>query len=89
MKANSIALVIAAVLALVFLILISVEARMRQSCQCYYTGECGYDDNKVGFRYHWCGGSCSAYSNWQIEPRCVYPEKMPRGVRTLFSKGQP
>jgi len=87
MRAIKIAFFAVAVLALVFLILVSVEGRIGQSRQCYYVGDCQYDENKLGHRSYWCGGSYAAYGSGDvIDYRCEYPNKLPRGVRALFSK---
>jgi len=76
---------ILAVIALVIFLFVVVEGRMGGNRQCYFIGECEYDDHHIGFRYLQCTGSYYAYSDWVREPRCVYPEEMPRGVRRLFT----
>jgi len=76
---------ILAAIALVILLFVAVEGRIGSNRQCYFVGECVYDEDKVGYRYYQCFGSYAAYSSLIQDTRCVYPEKMPRGVRRLFT----
>lgn len=76
---------IVAVVSLVLLLFVFVEGRS-ESRQCFYSGECVYDENKIGFRYYQCLGSYAAYSHVIQDTRCMYPDKYPKGVRPMFSK---
>jgi len=64
---------IIAVLALVVLLFVSVDARRGETCPCTFIGDCYYDGN-IGYRYYQCGASCAAYSGWQVATRCIPPE---------------
>jgi hypothetical protein len=71
---------ISVAVAIVVFLFLAVEGRMNQGAQCYFVGNCEYDDNHVGYRYHQCFGSYAAYSSWMSEPRCVYPNEKPTTV---------
>ncbi len=68
---------IVAAVALVLLLFQTADGRMSEGRQCYYVGDCVYDDNHVGFRYYQCFGSYAAYSNWIQDTRCSYPHEKP------------
>ncbi len=70
---------IAVAVALVILLFVSVDADFRsgENCQCFFIGECAYDENGVGYMYRLCRGSCAAYSSWWPDTRCVQPVIMP------------
>ena len=74
MKVYTSLLSIVAVLSLLIMLFIAVEGRTGETCQCYYIGDCYYDENNIGYRYYWCGGACAAYGSWEIHPRCIAPE---------------
>lgn len=65
---------IVAVLAIVVFLFISVEGRRSESCQCFYVGECQYDENNVGYKYYMCRGACVGYSDWRVDSRCFQPK---------------
>jgi hypothetical protein len=69
---------IVAVLALVAFLFIAVSAKNSESCSCYFTGDCFFDENGKGYRYHQCGGSCTAYSGPAPYPACQNPDYKPR-----------
>lgn len=71
---------IVVVVAVVLLLFEAVEGRMSQSCVCYFVGNCEYDDDHIGYRYRQCTGSCYAYSGWEYEPKCKYPNQKPTNV---------
>ena len=73
MKVMFVLFSVVAVLALVAMLFISVQARRSESCQCFYVGECSYDDQGVGYKYYLCRGSCAGYSAWVADPRCQTP----------------
>jgi hypothetical protein len=68
---------IVVVIALVVLLFIAVSAKNSESCQCYFIGECEFDENGVGYRYHWCGGSCAGYASWEPYAACRDPNYKP------------
>ncbi len=61
--------------ALVILLFVSVGADFRsgENCQCFFIGECEFDENGVGYNYRLCRGSCAAYSAWWPDTRCRQP----------------
>jgi len=69
---------IVAVIALVILLFVSVEARFGESRQCYFIGECRFDNQGVGYRYYQCFGAFAAYSEWRVDSRCQIPGWKPR-----------
>lgn len=71
---------IVAIVVVAVLIFLSVEGRMNQGAQCYFVGNCEYDDNHVGFHYYQCFGSYASYSNWWQDSRCQYPNETPTTV---------
>ncbi len=69
---------VVAVLALILFLFVAVEGRMGESRQCYFVGECQFDENGVGYRYYQCTGAYAAYSNWRVDSRCQIPGWKPR-----------
>jgi len=67
---------IVAVLALLIFLFISVEADFGkgESCQCFFIGDCQFDDWGVGYKYYLCRGACAGYSHWQVDNRCRIPK---------------
>ena len=61
---------IVSVIALLILLFVSVEGRGGESCQCFFAGECIFDDHGVGYKYYYCRGSCAPYSGWVPDYRC-------------------
>jgi len=61
--------------AFVILLFTSVGADFRscENCQCFFVGECEFDENGVGYNYRLCRGSCAAYSAWWPDTRCRQP----------------
>ena len=74
---NSFNIVVA--IALLILLFASVDADFRrgENCQCFFIGDCAFDEHGVGYRYHLCRGSCAAYSSWWTDTRCVPPQVIP------------
>lgn len=69
---------IVAVLALLVLF-VSAGKLGGESCQCFFTGACRYENhgfgNFVGYNLHVCRGSCAAYGwGWVQDDRCAYPQ---------------
>jgi hypothetical protein len=53
-----------------------------ESCQCFYTNQCRYENKGfgefVGYNYHLCRGSCAPYGRgWAQDDRCMYPAQEP------------
>ena len=69
---------IVAAIALVILLFVSVEGRFGEGRQCYYVGNCQFDENGVGYLYYQCFGAFAAYSEWRVDSRCQIPEWKPR-----------
>jgi hypothetical protein len=71
-------------ISLVLFLFQAVEGRMGDGRQCYFVGNCEYDDNQAGYRYYQCFGSYASYSHWEQDARCKYPNEKPMSVRKLF-----
>ena len=62
---------------IMFFAAVDADFRKGETCQCFFVGNCTYDENGVGYRYHYCRGSCAAYSSWWVDTKCNQPKIMP------------
>lgn len=70
-------IVVAIGLVLMLFAAVDADFRSGETCQCFFIGECAYDENGVGYMYRLCRGSCAAYSAWWPDTRCRQPQIMP------------
>ncbi|MBS3148475.1 hypothetical protein J4219_06315 [Candidatus Woesearchaeota archaeon] len=55
---------------LISLVLVVEGSRGSESCQCFFTGPCEFDEYGIGYRYQLCRGNCAAYSSWSQYAGC-------------------
>jgi len=65
---NLFAIVVA--ISLVILLFVSVQGGSGDR-QCFFVGECQYDDRGVPYRYYNCRGAYAAYSEWRVDMMCT------------------